>query len=255
MKNGTKHRKKAKALIYQLPKKRAATLVLTSVGISGFIIWLCYSSWKALPMMVPIGGLYGWLGYQGQVVENRQTMRLHFRDFLTAVHMAVRSGYSLENAVRSGHRDVLALYGPEDPLVRELHSLIQKMEYQVSVEKLFRDLAGRTGIEEIASFAELVMITKRTGGNMGKALGDTWRILNRRMDTENEIATLVAARKYEQSIMSLVPAGIILYLRFSFPGFMDSLYGNMAGAAVMTAALILYMAAFVLGRKMVRIEV
>lgn len=250
-----KKKEEKRSSIYRISRREKAKLLLTGLLLGLLISWLCYHSLLAIPVALPVAAFYQLVWYREKIEDKRMEMRLHFRDFLTAVHMAVRSGYSLENAVRSGYRDLTSLYGAGDGLALELANLIRQMEYRTPVEKLFRDLGRRTEIEEIRSFGELVMITKRTGGNLGKALSDTWRILNRRIDTEQEIRTLIAAKKYEQSIMSLMPAGMILYLRFSFPGFVENLYGNLTGVCIMTAALITYLGAFALGRKMVRIEV
>ncbi len=230
-------------------------IIVKSAGIGLFAVWLCYQSAKALPAALPAAVFFGWILYREERAGNRQKLRLHFRDFINAVNMAVRSGYSLENAVRAGYRDMQTLYGKKDVLVLELEHVIRQMEYRVPVEKLFLELGRNSGIYEIQSFSEMISITKRTGGNLGKVLSDSWRSLNRRMDTENEIETILAAKKYEQSVMSLMPAGMILYLRFAFPGFVEHLYGNTAGMLIMTAALLLYLGAFALGRRLVRIEV
>lgn len=242
-------------LITRLSGKEWFRILCLSTGIGLFAVWICYDSWKALPAGIPIVAFFCRFRYRDAVEKNRRLVRLHFRDFLTAVHIAVRSGYSLENAVRSGCRDTRLLYGKSDLLVQELERLIRQLEYRVPVEKLFRELGKTTGIREIQSFAEMITITKRTGGNLGKVLGDSWRVLNRRMDTEMEIETLMTAKKYEQSVMSLMPAGMILYLRFTFPGFVEHLYGNAAGVLIMSIALVCYLAAFFLGRWIVRIEV
>ncbi len=239
----------------RLNKKEWLLILLKAVGIAVLAVWLCYRSLAALPAAIPIALFFGRIMVQEAIEKKKHQMRLHFRDFLSAVHMAVRSGYALENAVRSGYRDLVLLYGKKDDLAMAMEQVIRQMEYQVPVEKLFYELGRNTGIREVQSFAELISITKRTGGNIGKVLSDSWMILNRRMDTEMEIETLLAAKKYEQSVMSLMPAVMILYLQLSFPGFTDHLYGNTAGRLVMTAALLLYLGAFLLGRRMVRIEV
>ena len=66
--------------------------------------------------------------------------------------------------------------------------------------------------------------------------------------------TLTTAKQLEETIMSLIPAGIILYLNFAFDGFLDVLYTSVAGRVIMTACLLVYAAAVVLGWSMVRAE-
>ena len=55
--------------------------------------------------------------------------------------------------------------------------------------------------------------------------------------------------------MSVIPLGIIGYMRLSFPEFMAGLYGNLPGAAFMSICLGAYIAAWKLGCKIVEIEV
>ena len=59
----------------------------------------------------------------------------------------------------------------------------------------------------------------------------------------------------EQMIMSLMPAGIILYLQLASPGFLDILYGNPFGICAMTVCLTVYGAAYWMGKRIVEIEV
>lgn len=117
------------------------------------------------------------------------------------------------------------------------------------------DLAARSGLEDIRMFANVLTISKRTGGNMEAVLKNTWRILSGKIDTEREIASSIASRKYEQTIMNVIPLGIILYIQISFPEFMDVLYGNLLGVSVMTVCLGIYLAALGIGQRIMRIEV
>ena len=67
------------------------------------------------------------------------------------------------------------------------------------------------------------------------------------------IRLLSAAKKYEQDIMNMVPIGIIFYIRMTNPGYFDSLYHNLFGIIVMTAALFVYVGAYLLSEKILEI--
>lgn len=220
-----------------------------------FTAWLCYRSLRAAPLAAGIALLVVWEKRAALLRERKQSLHYHFRDFLSSLHTSLRAGYSVENGVRSARDDLEKLYGKKDLLVQELTWIVHQMELQVPAERLFLELGRRSGIEDIRTFGEMLWIARRTGGNLGKILQDTWRTLCGKIDTRQEIDAVIAARRYEQKIMSLMPAGIILYLRLTFSGFVEQLYGNPAGAAVMTVCLAVYAGAFCLGRRMVRIEV
>lgn len=70
-----------------------------------------------------------------------------------------------------------------------------------------------------------------------------------------EIHTVMAEKALEQKVMCVVPLGILLFFRITSPEFIGILYGNLLGVCIMTAAFILYIAAFYLGTKIVEVEV
>jgi tight adherence protein B len=116
-------------------------------------------------------------------------------------------------------------------------------------------LGERCQIEDIENFASVFYTAKRTGGDMSKVIQKVARMLGDKIDVKHEIETTLAAKKSEQMIMSLMPAGIILYLQISSPGFLSVLYGNPFGVCAMTVCLGIYGTAYWLGRKIVDIEV
>lgn len=66
---------------------------------------------------------------------------------------------------------------------------------------------------------------------------------------------MLAAKKYEFRVMSVIPYGMIGYMNLSFSEFMDGLYGNALGIGVMSGCLAIYLGAYYLGFKMIEIEV
>ncbi len=224
-------------------------------GVGLLICLLCYNSLYSLPVAAVTAGLYLRMKKKELNEARRRRILYHFKDLIASLHNSMRSGYSVENGIAAAAAELEALYGSRDELTAEIRNIVSRMRLQVPVEELFLDLARRSGVEDIEMFAELLAIAKRTGGNLGKLLDDTWRTICDKIDTRQEIEKHLASVRFEQKIMSLMPALIILYLRFSFSGFMEKLYGNPVGIAVMTVCLLLYAVAFFWGRKLVEIEV
>ena len=72
---------------------------------------------------------------------------------------------------------------------------------------------------------------------------------------EEEISASLASRRLEARIMSVVPLGILLYLRYGMAGFLSVMYETAAGRIAMAVCLAVYAGAWLLGRKMVDIHV
>lgn len=90
---------------------------------------------------------------------------------------------------------------------------------------------------------------------MDKIIQTSARMLGDKIDVRKEIETTLSAKKAEQTIMSLMPAGIILYLQLTSPGFLEVLYGNLFGVCAMTICLGIYALSYWLGKRIVDIEV
>ncbi|MST81646.1 type II secretion system F family protein [Bilifractor porci] len=237
---------------YKLSAAQYFRFLLEGALIGAGAVWLCYESVPALSAAAAFSVFYCHCRRRQLATERIRLLNLHFKDFLCSIHTSMAAGYSLENAVRAAAADMQKLYGPKDIISQEAAWMVRQMELQRPVEKLFADLGERSGDEDIRMFGEILLIAKRTGGNMENILNATRRNLCGRIDTREEIETVIASRKLEQNIMSIMPAGVLFYLKISFGDFLDPLYGNAAGAAVMTVCLLLYLAAFVLGRRMIR---
>ena len=75
------------------------------------------------------------------------------------------------------------------------------------------------------------------------------------MDTKREIETMLSAKVYEQKIMTVMPAAVLLYIRIGSGEFLEGLYHNPAGVGIMTLCLCTYLAAYLLGKRMVQFEI
>lgn len=219
------------------------------------VCWLAYNDLRSLPLAGAVAVLFLHLRKKALREKRRQDLLYHFRDFITSLHAALRAGYSVENGVISAAGDVEMLYGTKDVLAKELKSITAQLKVRSRVEDLFAELGERSDLEDIRMFAQLLSIGKRAGGNMNRLLLQTSRILCDKIDTRQEIDAQIASKVFEQKIMSVMPACIVVYMRVSFQGFIETLYGNLPGAVMMSICLAFYAAAFFWGRKIVRAEI
>ena len=124
-----------------------------------------------------------------------------------------------------------------------------------NVEDLLLDFGIRSHIDDIKDFAEIFRIAKRSGGNLTEIIQQTADVIGEKMDVRRKLSTIISAKKMEQSIMNVIPFGIILYIDWSSPGFFDALYHNFTGILIMTALLGIYGLAYVLAGRIIDIKV
>lgn len=174
---------------------------------------------------------------------------------MEAFAVALRAGLSAETALRESRRDMQRLAGEKDPMVRELAWMESQMSVSVPLERLFQDLANRSGLEDIRDFARVFHAGKRTGRDMEQILTITVQHMKQKQETRKDIAAEVASRRMEQNIMSLVPGGILLYLRLTSPEYMAVFYTTAMGRVVMTVSFGIYLAAWFWGHRITALKV
>ena len=187
--------------------------------------------------------------------KRRDELKLQFKDAVNSISANQKAGYSIENSFREAWHDMILLYGAKSLIVRELDYIRRGLDNNLVLEQMLLDLGNRSGVDDIRQFGEVFAIAKRSGGNLTETINMTAEMIEQKADVEQEIAVMISSRKMESNVMSLVPFFMILYMDISSAGFFDSLYHNIAGIAIMTVCLVIYVAAYLLSQKIVDIRI
>lgn len=241
--------------VYRFGRKEMIMYLLQSCGLCIMIDYLFYQNLWLLFLMIPAAVIYLRIMKKVRIRERKKQLNYQFKDALNAMSVAVQAGYSAENAVTACTRDLERLYQKGSDILEEFHYIESQRKLSVPVEELFLDLGVRSQVEDIENFAAVFYTAKRTGGDMDQVIQKVARMLGDKIDVKKEIEATLAAKKSEQLVMSLMPAGIILYLQLTSPGFLSVLYGNLFGVCAMTICLGIYGTAYFLGMKIVDIDV
>lgn len=230
-------------------------MIVKSAGITVFIAWLYYRNLWAVFILSPVGIWYYARLQKECIYRKKQEFIMQFKEMIQIFSSLLNTGYSVENALRESQKELRILYTEKAAILRELGILVRQMQVKIPVEQAIEEFSGRVQLEDVVSFAEVFITAKRSGGDMIAIIQNTVNQMGDKIDVRREIDTMLAAKKYEFKVMSVIPFLIIAYMSLSFPEFMDCLYGNIAGTGVMTVCLIIYITAYYLGLKISAIEV
>lgn len=224
-------------------------------GITVLTTWLYYRSMWALIVLWPLG-LWYYRSLKEECVEKKKSeFLLQFKEAIQSMSASLNTGYSVENAIKETYKEMLLMYPKEEMICRELALMVQQARIQISSEQIFEELSERVMLEDVRSFSNVFTAAKRSGGDMIAIIRDTVNQIGDKIDVRREIDVVLAAKRYEFKVMSVIPYIIIAYMTFSFPEFMDCLYKNIIGTGVMSICLGIYLLAYMLGVKLVKIEV
>ncbi len=187
--------------------------------------------------------------------EERWQLDLEFKEGLQGISAALNAGYSIENALEESQKDLLVLYGEGSLMCRELQIMTEQLRLNQPVESVFDDLAERSGVEDIRSFAEVFRTAKRSGGDLVAIARTSAEKIGERIEVSREIRTMIAGKRMEGKIMNMVPLGMILYFWLCSPGFFDCFYEGLWGRLVMTCFLAVYLTAYLMSERICQITV
>ena len=180
---------------------------------------------------------------------------LQFRDAMMAVSTAQKAGYSIENAFMEAEHDMRLLYGRTSQIYRELKWITTGLRNNVALEKLLEDLGKRRANRDIADFASVFAVAKKSGGSMTQTIERTIDVIGQRAEVEKEIDVMVSGKRMEARIMETVPFGIMIYIGTANPGFFEPLYDSFFGITIMTVCMAVTITAMLMSEKIVNIEV
>ena len=182
-------------------------------------------------------------------------LNLEFKEAIGVLSGALSSGYSVENAFYEVYSELCRTYGKQAMISKEMKLICDGIRLNKPVETMLESMAARSGLQDVRNFAEVFVIAKRSGGDMCAIIDRTVYIIREKAAVAEDIRNVTASKQYEQRIMNILPFAIIFYIGISSPGFLDVMYAGAAGRAVMTVCLLLLVAAYVLQKKILEIEV
>lgn len=219
------------------------------------ISYLFYSNLSLSFLISPFIFLFLKKKKQQLIKRRKWQLNIEFKDGLLSLSSALSAGYSLENAFVQASKDLQLMYDKNSYIVSEFENIVNRIYMNQTIESILEDFGKRSGIEDIANFADVIKTAKRTGGDIIHVIRTTSKIINDKLEVKREIITLITAKKLEARIMNLVPFGIILYLKVFSGNFLKPLYHNLFGVIFMTIVLVCIYGINLLSNKIMDIEV
>lgn len=221
----------------------------------GTVAYLFYERIWAVIFLIPLGVYWFRTAISRQVQRKKQEFEGQFLDALQSLQAQLNVGYSMENAMKEVQRDLLMMYQKDSMIILEFTYMVRQLNLNVTAEQAWREFADRVRLPEVDSFVTIFILAKRSGGDSIAIIKNAIRQLSDKAEIKQEIETVITAKRLEFYVMTLIPFGMIFYMKFSFPEFMDALYGNLRGICFMSVCLVSYFAAWKLGSRIVEIEV
>lgn len=190
-----------------------------------------------------------------QIIEKRRrNLNLQFRDMLDSLNTSLSSGKNVPESFAAVYEDLKVQYEDGAYIIDELEIILSGLRYNVPIEDMLADFGERSDIEDIKSFGEVFQISYRKGGNIKDIIRNTHTILSDKMEMKEEMEAVVSSSKMEQNVMVVMPFLIVGMIKMSSPDFASN-FTSSSGILATTAAIVMFVIAYFIGKKILDIKI
>ena len=187
--------------------------------------------------------------------KRKKQLRTQFFDLLEAMSVAMRAGNTPLRAIESAREDLTLIYPTDSDIIVEVDLMIRKFNNAITMAEIFNDIARRSGLEDIYSFASVYATIEGKSSRADEIVRETQQIIADKMEIEMEIETMMTAAKNETNIMLIMPIVVLGIIGTAGAGFMDALFTTAVGRIVSAGGLAMLIACFLMARAFSNIKV
>lgn len=170
-------------------------------------------------------------------------------DALILIANSLLTGYSFLQSIDMVAREMPA------PISQEFSRVLKEMNLGVTTEDALNNLAKRVDSDDLDLVITAVLIQRQVGGNLAEVLNNIANTIRGRIKIKGEIKTLTAQGRISGLVVGCLPFGLGLVLYALNPEYIQPLFSQPAGQAMLAAALVSQMIGIIFIRKIVNIDV
>lgn len=231
-------------------RDRLIAFVIGAVG-AAVVMHIFFGNIMVDILAMAVTGIVAQKIYRNVMIERiKNKLTLQFKDMLDSVTSSISAGKVAQAAFIDAEKDMRMQYGEDSFIFKELHKINIGISNNLTIETILSDFGKRSGIEDIESFANVFVIANRQGGNIKTILTETKSILCDKIEIEQDIRTMLGATKNQLNIMMIMP---LLIVPMS-SGFTEGAENSFSNIMVKVGALIAFVIAYIIGRKITTIK-
>lgn len=190
--------------------------------------------------------------YKKKLLKDRKKeLRIQFRDLLESLSNSFTVGKTASGAFENAYGDMVAEYGEKSYIAQEILLICETYKNQgIEIKELLKDFSNRSGIDDINSFAGVFDVTTDLGGNIAKVICETRDVISDKIEVELEIQTMVTGQQNQLNTLMIMPLVMSLLTR---------MFGSTADSVLVITvkliALLMFIIAYVLGKRIVDIKI
>ena len=230
---------------------------------AGNFLMLCAVSAIIFALLFFVAGgaiVFGWAGaLLGFFVPYAYASHMRSKRFAKFEEKFPEAIDTLARAVRAGHAFTTALEmianEVSEPVAGEFRQLYEEQKFGLPVRDALLNLADRVPLVDIKFFVTAVMLQRETGGNLAEILDNLSYVIRERFKILRQVRVHTAQGRLTMMLLMAMPPTIVVIMLTINPGFIQPLFTDPIGHALIVAGITLQTMGYFFIRRIIRIQV
>ncbi len=226
-------------------------LLLTAVaGVTGFLAGMFFLNDTLFALLI---GLFAGaapffiLQFKREVRLNK--FRKQLPEGLDLIARALRAGHAFSSGMR------LAADEFEDPLGPEFKETMEEINFGLTTADALRNLSHRIDCHDLNFFVMAVILQQETGGNLAEIIENISYLIRERFKFQDRVRALTAEGKLSAVTLIMIPIILLIYLRFTNPGYIGMLFEREVGRLMLGFAGVMMVVGVLVMRRIINVRV
>lgn len=181
--------------------------------------------------------------------QRRALFNQQLVDGLGLMASSVKAGLTLPQAME------LLVKEMKPPLTQEFGRVLQEYRLGTDLDEAMLNMARRLGSRDLDILVNSIMITRRSGGNVGEMFTKIADSIRERFRIEGKISALAATGNLQALVMSSMPFALMVVLWFFDPLHVKLMFNNTIGLFSFGVVCALVAAGFLWIRKVMQVDI
>ncbi len=240
---------------YVMTQKEKTGYILLAALFIFVIGFIFYRNIFLALLLTPLAFYYPKLKKKELIQRRKDELNFQFKDLLYSLSSSISAGRAMEGAFADALKDLSIIYPDSESLILiECRYFVKNVEMNEGLEDILDDFENRAGLEDVTGFVDVLKSCRKAGGNIVEVIRTTTSVIQDKIEIKNEIQTMIAAKKFEQRIMSLTPVMMILILSLAAGDYMAPIFNTLQGRLAMTLAMVVLGVTYLLSEKIMEIK-
>ncbi|MBT8496522.1 MAG: type II secretion system F family protein, partial [Deltaproteobacteria bacterium] len=220
-----------------------------SIAVVGFAAAALFLGDELLALVALASAVGPYLVLQSRRRDRTAQIEKQIDGWLLALANALKATPSLGEALAS------SVTLTQAPLSEEIETTLKELALGSPMDEALMALAGRVDSPTLWGAVATLQVSRNTGGDVPRILEETASTLREMERLEAVVRTKTADGRSQAQVLAFMPFFVVAAIHFMDPNWLTPLTENATGILIIAASTALWLAGFIVARKVLNVDV